>query len=311
MRLEVDGREVEIGKPDKVLFPGSGHTKADLAHYYRRAAGLMVPYAKNRPLAMQRFPDGIGEEDFYHKRVPDHFPDWVGRVTVPLKEGGGEITQVAAQDAATLVYLADQACITPHLWLARADLPRRPDRLIFDLDPPDAEEFGLVRQAARELGELLDGVGLTPYLMTTGSKGLHLVVPLRRAEGQEHRQVRDFAHDCARLLVKRRPGDYTLEQRKDKRGRRVFLDYLRNGYGQTAVAPYSVRGREGAPVAAPLDWDELSDSRLHPRRYNLDNLFRRLAQKPDPFHDLARHARSLEKPRRRLDRVLAEAGVRS
>jgi bifunctional non-homologous end joining protein LigD len=152
-------------------------------------------------------------------------------------------------------------------------------------------------------------VGLKPFLMTSGSKGLHLLVPLRREQGQGFDQVRGFAHDCSRVLARRRPEDYTLEQRKDQRAGRVFLDYLRNGYGQTAVAPYAVRAKEGAPVATPLDWDELGDSRLHPRRYNLDNLFRRLAQKPDPFGQLARHARSLEAPRRRLEAVMAEAGL--
>ncbi len=303
--LRVGSRVIELTRPDKVLFPGApALTKRDLVEYYRRIARTMLPHLEGRPVTMQRFPDGIEAEGFFQKEISDYFPDWIPRVAVP--KAGGTVTHVLCEDAATLVYLADQACITLHVWLSRADKPRHPDRLIFDLDPPD-DDFAPVRAAARLLEALLRDLGLTSYLMTTGSRGLHVVVPLdRRADFD---QVRAFARDAAALLAHRHPRELTVEARINKRDGRLFLDTARNAYAQTGVAPYAVRAKRGAPVATPLAWEELGDPRLHARTYRMEDIFRRLEKTGDPWKDIARHGQSLAEPRRHLAAALAAEHV--
>jgi bifunctional non-homologous end joining protein LigD len=207
---------------------------------------------------------------------------------------------VVADDAATLVYLANQACVTLHVGLARTDRIDHPDRMVIDLDPSD-DDFAKVRRAAREARALIEKVGLVPFLQTTGSRGLHLWMPLDRSADFD--QVRAFASEVAETLVARRPRAVTTEQRKAKRGDRVLLDVARNAYGQTAVAPYSVRARPEAPLATPLEWAELDDPKLGPRRYTIQNLFRRLGQKRDPWADIDRHARPLAAAHERLKRL--------
>ena len=297
-QIKVGSRTIEVANLDKVMFPDEGITQGDLMDYYRRVSETMLPYLKGRPLTMQRFPDGIGEEGFYQKEAPDYFPDWIRRVSIEVKEEGQEQPQVICDDVATLVYLVDQGCITLHVWLSRADKLTHPDKLIFDLDPPD-DDFELVRSAAQSLREMLESVGLLPFVMTTGSRGLHVVVPLDRSTDFD--TVRSFAKDLAGILAEREADCLTTEVRKNKRGNRLLLDYLRNSYGQNTVAPYAVRAKPGAPVATPLDWDELSDSNLHSQTYTMQNIFQRLGQKEDPWKGMMRHARSLSEPRRQLD----------
>jgi len=296
--LSVGRRTVELSRPDKVLFPDDGLTKSDLADHYLAVADLILPHLKDRPLSLQRFPDGIGEDGFYQKQVPDHFPDWIETATVAVKGAGGSQRQVVAGDAATLAYLVDQAVVTPHPWLSRAGDLEHPDRMVFDLDPP-GDDFAVVRDAARALRESLEEIGLLAYVMTTGSRGLHVSVPLDRSTGFE--AVRDLARRVCERAVRHDPDRLTTETRKDARQGRLFLDYLRNAYGQTAVPPFAVRPRPGAPVAVTLDWDEVGDRSLGPRSYHVRNVRRRLAQKKDPWRDFARHARSAAKAARALD----------
>jgi bifunctional non-homologous end joining protein LigD len=302
-KIRVGSRTIEVANLEKVMFPDEGITQGDLMDYYRRVAETMLPYLKGRPLTMQRFPDGIGDEGFYQKEAPDYFPDWIRRVSIEVKGEGQEQPQVICDDVATLVYLVDQGCITPHVWLSRADKLTHPDKLTFDLDPPD-DDFELVRSAAQSLREVLEGVGLLPFVMTTGSRGLHVVVPLDRSADFD--TVRSFAKNLAGVLAEREADRLTTKVRKDKRGNRLFLDYLRNSYGQNTVAPYAVRAKPGAPVATPLDWDELSDSNLHSQTYTMQNIFRRLSQKEDPWKEMMRHARSLSEPRRQLDNLMSD-----
>ncbi|MDX1622692.1 MAG: non-homologous end-joining DNA ligase [Gemmatimonadota bacterium] len=294
---------VEISNRDKVLFPDAGITKGDLVDYYREIADTMVPYLEERPVVMVRHPDGIEEDGFYQKETPDYFPDWIGRVTV--EKEGGTVTHVVCGNAATLVYLANQAVITPHVWLSRTDRLHHPDKLIFDLDPPEGD-FGAVLHGARTIREFLIDLGLDPWVMTTGGRGLHVIVPLDRSAGFD--TVRDFAHGVADELADREPDRLTTEQRKEKRGGRLFLDYLRNSYAQTAVPPYAVRPRPGAPVACPLAWDELDDPDLSGDAYTVENVFQRLGQMEDPWKGMRRHARSLSDPIDRLEEVRSGSG---
>jgi bifunctional non-homologous end joining protein LigD len=286
--IEIDGREVVIGHADKLLFPEDGISKLDLAEYYARVGEIAIRHYRDRALSMHRYPDGIGSDGFFQKQVGAHFPDWIDRATLPKQ--GGEVTYVVADSPATLVYLADQACITPHLALSRTDRPDHPDRLVFDLDPSD-DDFAKVQATAGHLHRALDGLELPSFVQTTGSRGLHIVVPLDR--DADFDTAREFAHALCRSVAAEDADLMTVEQRKNKRGKRVFLDDLRNAYGQTSVAPYAVRARPGAPVATPLDWDEVGRSDLQPRKYRIDNLFRRLAQRDDPWRAIARHAVSL------------------
>jgi bifunctional non-homologous end joining protein LigD len=287
---------VEITSPDKVLFPDDGITKADLASYYERVSEWMLRHVQDRPISMQRFPDGIDKQGFFHKDVPDHFPKFVRRVEVP--KANGTVTHAITTGPDTLVYLVGQNTITPHVWLSRADRVMQPDRLVFDLDPAGLD-FTAVRRAARWTGELLRELGLAPFAQVTGSKGIHVWTPLRRGPGFD--DMRAFARDAAAVLAARHPDELTVEMRKAKRGGRILVDVMRNGYAQTAVPPYAVRPRAGAPVATPIDWDELSDSKLRPDRWTVGNVLRRLAAKGDPWEHIQSHARGLSEPRRKLE----------
>ncbi len=304
--ITVDNRTLHVGNLEKVFFPDDGITKGDLIDYYARIAETMLPHLRDRPLSLQRFPDGIEEEGFYQKEIPDYFPSWIGRAQVTVKEDRRSQAQVVAGDAPTLAYLADQGVVTLHGWLSRATRLDYPDKLIFDLDPPD-DDFEQVRAAAFILRDILRELELAPFVMTTGSRGVHVVIALN-AEA-DFDSVRTFAKGCAKLLAHRHPSQLTTETRKDKRQGRLFLDYLRNAYGQTGVIPYTVRARPGAPVATPLDWDELHDSSLTSQSYTLKNIFRRLGQKTDPWQTFTRHGASLTDAEEKLNRALEDAGV--
>jgi bifunctional non-homologous end joining protein LigD len=293
-------RTVEITHPDKVLFPDDGITKGDLAGYYERVSEWMLPHIRFRPISMQRFPGGIGGRGFFHKDIPDYFPAWLGRVEVP--KSGGTVTHVYARDSQTLVYLVGQNTITPHVWLSRADRPWQPDRMVIDLDPPPGSDFAAVRRAARHTGELLRELGLTPFAQVTGSKGIHVWTPLRRRVGND--EVRAFAGDIGRVLADRHPDELTSEWRKEKRDGRILVDTARNTYAQTAVPPYAVRPRPCAPVATPIEWDELSDSKLRPDRWTVKNVLRRLTAKGDPWADIQSYARGISRARRQLESLL-------
>jgi bifunctional non-homologous end joining protein LigD len=282
---------VEIPRPDKEMFPGI--SKEDVARYYADVADTMLPHLSDRPVNMQRFPDGVKGQSFYEKRVPDHFPEWVERVRVQTRDGGQE--QVVVNDDRTLVYLAGQACLTPHAWLCRKDRLDVPDQMVFDLDPA-GDDLDAVRRATRLTGETLEVLGLPTFVKTTGSRGYHVVVPLRRTDDFD--TVRSFARDVAHLLQSREPDLFTVEQRKEKRGSRVYVDVMRNDYGQTAVPPYALRARDGTPVSTPIEWGELA--RVAPDKYTITSVKRRLAQRRDPWQDMARQAQELGDARRRL-----------
>jgi bifunctional non-homologous end joining protein LigD len=292
--LRVGRRAITLTHPDKVYFPGRpAITKRELAGYYAAVAPSMVPYTKGRPAMLHRFPDGIEGGGFFQKEASDWFPDWIPRATIP--KAGGEVTHVLCNDAATLVYLASQGCITPHVWLSRVDKPRHPDRLIFDLDPPRG--FAQAREAARLVHQLLTELKLASVVMTTGGRGLHVVVPLDRAADFD--AVRGFARDVAGVLAHRHPAKLTMEARIAKRRGRLFLDTTRNAYAQTGVAPYAVRAHPGAPVATPLAWDELEDRALDSQSYTLRNVLRRV-ERADPWRGVARRRQSLRAAMRRL-----------
>jgi bifunctional non-homologous end joining protein LigD len=291
-----------ITHPEKVLFPDDGITKGDLVAYYRSVAETMLPLLRDRPVSMTRFPDGITKNGIVQKNVPAYFPDWITRARV--RKEGGSLQQVVCDKPATIVYLANQACIELHAFLSRLDHIDEPDQLIFDLDPPDAGRFGDVRVCALRLRDLLTGeLGLPAFVKTTGGRGLHIHVPLNAREDFD--TVREFAREVAGLLAARNPDLVTTEQRKDKRGARIYADIMRNAYAQLAVAPYSVRARPGAPVATPLSWDELDDEGLHPGQFTLRTVPDRIREagwKGGPWTGMARRRPGVARARESLRR---------
>lgn len=286
---------VTITNEARILFPKSKITKKMLIDYYAAIAPFMLPHLKNRPLTMLRYPDGITQEGFYQKEMANYFPPWIKGIKV-AKKIGGSTTYVVCNNQATLVYLANQACITPHQWLSRIDKLHVPDLMVFDLDP-SADNFEMVQEAAEYLKEELERLDLVPFVKTTGSRGLHVTVPLKRTVDTD--TVRAIAYAIAEQLVKKSK-NMTLEIRKEKRGGRVFVDVLRNGFTQTVAAPYAVRAIEKAPVAAPLTWQEALSKNFHPQQYTIATIFKRLDRMGDPWHDMWEQARSLKKIEKKL-----------
>jgi bifunctional non-homologous end joining protein LigD len=298
-------RNIEIARPEKPLF-GSGVTKRDLASYYQRVAGAMLPHLARRPLNLERYPQGIDGVRIFQQHASDNLPAWVRRVEVPAR--GRPVEHVMAADAGTLVYLAGQACITFHRWLSRSDMLDRPDLLVIDLDPSTVRPAE-IRRAARIVGALLRELGLEPWAMTTGSRGYHVAVALRRRTGFD--AVREFARGLAELAVDREPSLFTNEQRKAKREGKILIDIQRNAYAHSAVSPYSVRARPDAPVATPLHWGELDDANTTAVRWTLASVLDRLEHEGDPWRDMARHGQTLTQAQRRLSGALAESGLRA
>jgi bifunctional non-homologous end joining protein LigD len=292
--------DVEVTHPERVLFPDDGITKRDLVDYYCEVADTMLPHLKDRPLNVQRFPRGIDQKGFLQQDFADSAPEWVSRVEV-AKEGGTVVHPLAERPEA-LGWLANQNCLTLHIWQSRKGRLDKPDRLVFDLDPSDSD-FAVVRQTARAVAEVLDDLGLVCYLQTTGSRGLHVVAPLRA--DADFDTARQFARDVAEVVVADDPAHRTLEVRKGKRDSRVYLDVMRNAYAQTAVAPYSVRPRRGAPVATPLEWDELASRGMRADRFTIRDIPKRLSGQPDPWADMYRRSRSLNGPIKRLAKLRA------
>ena len=302
-KRKVGRKTIELSNAGKVLFPGEGITKRDLAGYYRGVAGQMLPLVRDRPVSMIRFPDGIAAPGIVQQNVPAYFPDWITRAGIRTE--GGWLQQVICDKAATLVYLAGQACIELHGFSSRLDRLRGPDQLIFDLDPPDDHRFEDVRVCALRLGELLsDELGLPTFVKTTGGNGLHVHVPL--SQGEDFGFVREFARQVTGLLAVRNPDLVTTERRKAKRGPRIYADIMRNGCAQLAIAPYSVRARPGAPVATPLSWDEVEDKSLSPEQFTLHTLPGRIRESrpaAGPWAGMARRRTGLARARTSLRRL--------
>ncbi len=297
-RVRVGNREIDIARLDKVFFPADGITKGELIDYYNRIAARMLPFLEGRPLAMQRFPDGITGESFFQKDIPGYFPDWIRRVSIV--EGRGTNDYLICDDAATLIFMTEAGCITPHIWQSRAKRLRFPDRLVFDLDPPDLDKTGFSRvvRAANLIRAVVEEVGMEAFVMTTGGKGLHVVVPLDGRD--DFSAARGFAKAVAGFLERAYPDDFTGELRMDKRRGRVFIDVLRNSFGALSIPPYAVRAYAGAPVATPLSWDELNKPALTSRRFSIKNVSRHLDQRADPWAGIFRRSYSVAAARARL-----------
>jgi bifunctional non-homologous end joining protein LigD len=286
-----------ITHPEKVMFPDDGITKGDLAAYYETIAPLMVPHMSGRPVTMERYPKGIGAKGFMQKDVVKGFPSWLQRVEAPKKDGTVHYPLVS--DARSLLWLANQNCITPHVWPSRAPDLFQPDILVVDLDPSADEEPEVLRAAALGVRDLLHELGLPSWVKTSGSKGFHIVVPL---DGQaDFEEVGSFAHALGRALVQRDPRHLTQEFAKADRGGRIYVDTGRNGYSATVAAAYAVRARPGAPVSAPCTWAEIETGAVGPRTFALRTMADRAVAVGDLWSDMGGHEQSLRQAGRRLE----------
>jgi bifunctional non-homologous end joining protein LigD len=282
-------RTVRLTHPERLLWPGDGISKGDLYDYFGAVAGVMVPHVRERPVSLQRFRGSVEDGGFFQKEVPKGAPGWVATVEVP--KHGGVVHHVLANDRETLQWLAQQGCVTPHVFTARADRLDRPDRLVIDLDPSQ-DDFAAVRRAALACGAALRDRGLEPFAMVTGSRGIHVVAPLRRTRDVE--DVLAWSRGFAQRFADAHPDVLTTEFHKVKRGDRIYVDVARNGAAQTVVPPYATRPRAGAPVATPLRWEELEDRGLRPDAWTLRTVLGRLDELGgDPWADIAKSARAL------------------
>ena len=298
--MKIGSKSIELSNKDKILFPHDKITKGELISYYHHIAPYMLPHMKDRPLSQVRHPDGINREGFFQKNIADYYPRWIKRVSIK-KEDGHNVSPVC-NNVATLVYLANQACITPHLWLSKTDKLYCPDRIIFDLDPSDEKSFALVKKTALRLKKIIEDLGLIPFVMTTGSRGLHVVIPIKRTHTFD--TVRTFAHHLADFLVLQDPEHLTTQIRKQKRQDRLFIDCGRNAYAQTSVAPYAIRPKRGAPVATPLRWKELKNSKLKTQSFTIKNIIQRVKRLGDPWQDINRAAHPLGGAQKKLQRLM-------
>jgi bifunctional non-homologous end joining protein LigD len=282
------GTAVAITHPEKVLFPDDGITKADVASYYAAVARVMLPHLRRRPVTMERFPAGIGAKGFLQKNVVKGFPEWLERAELPKKDG--TVHYPLANDARSLQWMANQNTVTLHVWTSRMPDAWQPDVCVFDLDPA-ADDPEPLRTAALGLRDLLGERGLPAAVKTSGSKGFHIVVPVKRTG---FRGVGRFAAAIAAELIVRLPDLVTLEFSKADRGGRILVDIGRNRPGATFAAAYTVRARPGAPVSAPCTWEEIERRTVGPRTFTLRTMAKRLDAVGDLWKDLAR--RGVELP---------------
>src|SRR5690554_4900587 len=256
---------VEISNPDKILFPKEGITKLQMVQYYEKVAEKMLPYLKDRPLTLHRFPSGIKDDGFYQKNAGDHFPTFIKRIQIKTEDGSN--TQVLCNDKKSLIYLANQGTLSFHIWLAKKDKLNKPDKIVLDLDPSE-NNFDKVKEAATIVGDFLRKHNRNPKLMTTGQNGLHVWYKIRRTKDFD--TVREEIKSMAANLAEKHPDLLTTAVRKDQRNKKIFVDYLRNSYGQTSICPYSLRSNEKAGIATPISWNEL-ESLKSSSQFSLEN----------------------------------------
>ena len=274
-------QNIKITNPNKILFPQSKITKKELINYYTKIAPFMLRLIKNHPITMHRFPNGINKKGFYQKDISDFFPIFIERIQIKQIHTKKITTYPLCNNLPSIEYLANQAVITFHMWQSSIKNIKKPNRMIFDFDPSKENDFKRIKFFAKKLKTLLENIGLIPLLMTSGSKGLHIVVPLKPEK--TFKEIKSFATKIAKQLVEKYPEDLTLELRKEKRGTKIFIDTLRNQWAQLSVCPYSVRAIKEAPIATPIDWKELNKANMNPQYFNIKNIFKRLSKKDCPW----------------------------
>lgn len=312
-RLILDGRTIEISNSTKVLWPRDGYTKGDLVAYYRSVSDWLVPHLADRPLTLQRWPDGIDHQSFFEKQAPRFKPEWIPTVALAADQNSRKVSYMLCNDEATLVWCANLASIVLHTWYSHVPTTDSPDYALFDLDTCEKTTTKTLVQVALAFRDLLQPIGLHPLVKTSGGSGLHVVIPL--APGYDYDTVRQFAELVARHVAQQLPDTTTLERTISKRpSTSVYLDYVQVGKGKTVVPPYVVRARDGAPVSMPLDWnevEELARKRGSPQsviaQWNITNARKRLDSTGDLWSGRAWKEAKLEPALRKAQRLWHDA----
>lgn len=293
-----------ITNPDKIIYPKHAITKLQVANYYQSVNSYMLPLIHDRPLTLQRFPHGIGSSiSFFQKNVPDYFPASIERLNIPNKSKDGSTLYPVCNNLTALWDLINEYCFVIHAWLATKAALDKPDRLIIDLDPSGEDfNFETVKVVAKDLKVVFEKLHLSSFVMTTGSRGLHVVVPLDATTSFD--EVRSFAHTLVDWFNTQHPTTTTTNIHIKERKNLIFLDVARNAYGQTGIAPYSVRAHEDAPIATPLHWDELDDIKLTSRTYTLSNIEKRLVTVNNPWTTINHHKGSIKHASQKLNALM-------
>ncbi|UGQ12948.1 non-homologous end-joining DNA ligase [Yinghuangia sp. ASG 101] len=302
-QIEIDGRSVRVTNVDKVYFPERGFTKGDVVRYVLSVGEGMLRAFGNRPTTLERYPDGVGGESFYQKRVPKYRPEWIrtARIRFP---SGRTADELCPDGTASLVWAANLGCLTFHPWPVRRGDTEHPDELRIDLDPQPGTGFADAVRAAHEMRAVLGEYGLTAWPKTSGGRGLHLFVPIRPA--WPFVDVRRAVIALGRELESRMPDQVTTAWWKEERGRRVFVDYNQMARDRTIAAAYSPRANQRATVSAPLTWDEVDDAR--PDDFDLATMPERFARLGDVHADMSEHAFSLDSALALSDRQARDSG---
>jgi bifunctional non-homologous end joining protein LigD len=298
--LEVDGRSLKFTNLKKVFYPDEGYTKRDVINYYDGVSALILPHLKDRPLSLKRYPNGIKDEFFFQKHVPESFAPWLRTELIDSDHNEAPINYVFAQDRASLLYLANLGCIDQNPWMSRLGSLDNPDFILIDLDPQECP-YDMIVEAALLVKQVLDEIGLEGYPKTTGGRGMHVYIPVKTDYSYE--QTRTFAEVIARIVVRRKPELFTTPRSVAKRERnRVYFDWVQNAKSKTIAAPYVLRAYPGAPVATPLEWDEVRKG-LDPRRFNIANARERFREKGDLFAGVLKRPQKMEKALGKLEKL--------
>jgi bifunctional non-homologous end joining protein LigD len=287
---------IAVSNPGKIFWPDEGYTKLDLINFYAAIFPNLEPYVKDRMLTLERCPDGLNGECFYQKEMPSSMPPGTPTIRIRNEEGKREFTNyVVGGSLKTQLTLANLGCIAVHVMGSRASSPRQPDWVCFDIDP-ESGKFADAARAGLYVKEALDALKLESFPKTSGSRGMHILVPIRAETDAS--DVLSFAEAVGQRVAAAHPDELTVEHSIAARRDRVYLDPFRNGFGQTVVAPYSVRRRDKAPISTPLDWSEVKTT-LVPSDFNLGNFAKRL-KRADPWKDFFKSRQSLKDAARRI-----------
>ena len=300
LELEVGRRQVRLTSPDKLLFPGDGVTKRDLADYYTAIGDTIVPHLRNRPFTLKRYPYGIRGQAYFHKQAPKGKPSWLPtrQFRTWPREGGSRLVDFTiVNEPAAVVWMVQMNCIDMNAWYSRVDKPERPDYVVFDLDPPESRNgFAQAIQVAHLVHEALEQLELCSYVKTSGADGIHVLVPITRRS--TYKDTYELAELVSRGLEAEHPGLVTTEWLKKKR-RGVLVDHRQNGHGKTIASAYSVRPKPGAPVSTPLRWKELGP-KVRPRDFGMREALARVQKHGDLFEPVLQGGQALGPALRQL-----------
>ncbi|MBO8167773.1 MAG: DNA polymerase domain-containing protein [Thermoanaerobacteraceae bacterium] len=286
---DINGVAVELKNLDKVFWPEKGLVKANLLDYYAKAGSFLIPYLKNRPFTLKRYPDGIYGKHFYQKQCPDYAPEWLQ--TVKITRGHKSIDYCMVNKLADLLWLVNQGCIEMHTWLTSWERPNNPDLAVFDLDPAPGASWDDVLLVARLVKQALDTLNLQGYPKTSGATGLHIYIPIRPV--YDYKTVQQFTGRVSHLIATACPEKATVERSVKNRQGKVYVDYLQNGPGKTMASVYSVRPVPAATVSMPVSWEEIESSSIQPGQFTMENVISQLADRDKLFQPCLEKKQSL------------------